>query len=178
MKDIKKQHVATFYITLGIYTVAFALIIGVFTGSIRPRNGYISKTFLSTLYNPRWNVYTRTPFEPIYKLYRFHNNEWKQIDLRPFQPQYAFGLRRDYKIIAQEMRLILADSAIKTQHYLTTTQFWPQILQKPPAFASMAHPNTQYLHGKLLIAICAPKSTHKTLHADSIQYYAININER
>lgn len=178
MKDIKKQHVATFYITLGIYTVAFALIIAVFTGSIHPRKGYISKSFLSTLYSPRWNVYTRTPFEPIYKLYILQNNEWKQIDLRPFQLQYAFGLCRDYKIIAQEMRLILADSAIKTQRYLTTQQLWPHILQSPPAFVSMAHCTTQYLHGKLLIAVCKPKSSYYTLINDSIQYYAINIHER
>ena len=35
-----------------------------------------------------------------------------QDDIRPFAPKYLFGIRRDYKIMSEEMTIIMADSML------------------------------------------------------------------
>ena len=71
---------------------------------------YINPYTLSYFYQLRWNVYTRRVEEPKYQLYTIENNKARLRDLRPFASEYWFGLKRDYKLLAQEVGVITSDT--------------------------------------------------------------------
>ena len=102
-----------FWITSGAFLLFLLVLISAYTPLKIIHSRYTTGRVVSTIYNARWNVYVGTPFEPVYRLYRVENNRLSVVDLRPFTPEYLFGLKRDPKLIAQEITVIVNDSAVK-----------------------------------------------------------------
>jgi len=96
----------TAYLVFALYLVSSYSPVKIF------HSKYAKKWVANTFYPIRWNVYTRTPGEPEYRLYYPQNGKLVRADIRPFTPKYIFGIRRDYKIVGEEMSVIMADSML------------------------------------------------------------------
>ena len=108
---IKKSDYIVFWgIFLG-YGFFAVLLISAYTPFHIIRSKYINKGIIAYWYQMRWNVYTKKVDDPVYQLYTIHKNKATLYDLRPFVPEYWFGLKRDYKIIAQEIMTVTNDTA-------------------------------------------------------------------
>ncbi|NCX95619.1 MAG: hypothetical protein EBX41_04275 [Chitinophagia bacterium] len=170
--------------TLMVYMVALLVVLGCNGWGCKPTAR--QRAYYNALYSSRWNLYTGNPLTPVYNLYRLNNNQWQLIDLRPFQPQYYFGIDRRYKNIDQELSLILADSSVKPHPALTLSQ---QLLKTAPPiltltvasfnFVTVKHKAFRLLRGKYIIMEQPPitwQQAQSSLSASAIvHYYAVDI---
>ena len=109
--NLKKSDYVVFWgMCLG-YLFFGLVLLSAFTRFHVIRNRYISPFTVSYFYQMRWNVYVKKVDDPLFHLYTIENNKAKLWDLRPFTGGYWFGLKRDYKTIAQEVLTITNDTA-------------------------------------------------------------------
>ncbi len=97
------------------YLFIFALIISTYSPFKLIKTKYASRYLFTIMYQMRWNVYVRPPWEPSYKLYTIHSGRPVYEDLRPFQSKYLFGLRREYKLVFAEINLVYLDTPALTR---------------------------------------------------------------
>ena len=113
----KNRDAIVFWATGTVYLLFVFFLISGFTRFKIIPSRYANRTVAFTLFPVRWNVYTRTPREPVYKLYTVDKGLAQLYDIRPFAAKFDFGLKRDYKIIAAEMSYIMQDTTnMGTQH--------------------------------------------------------------
>lgn len=135
-------------------------------------NRYMNRRVASTLYVPRWDLYTASPQTTISKLYRVDGNKITEVDMRPFVPDFMFGLDRRPKVLAQEVSVIVDDKRL-----LSTMR--PYLILAPEkgdiqrsigadtlAYTTVAKPQITLLKGKYIIAMYNPASWD--MHKDSM----------
>lgn len=149
--------------------VLFALYVFISFNNFDGKNKYANRRFISSVYVPRWNVYTRLPTEPVYQLYRVDGNRIIFCDQRPFAPQYLFGLKRDYKIIGEELKILMRDSAVRcfTGWHVVNLAHHAELGALLSAdtlqFINVAGPNYIYLHGRYIVAISKPVTREQAM---------------
>ena len=125
-------------------------------------NRYVNRRVASTLYLPKWDLYTASPQTLVSRLYKVEGSKVVPVDLRPFVPEYVFGLDRKMKVIAQEVSAVSGDKAL-----VSTLQHYPVMMAEDGdvqrvlnadtlVFATVAKPEITMLRGKYLIAMYAP----------------------
>jgi len=113
----------------------------------------------TNIYPARWNFYVSSIHEPIYRLYTVHGNKLKELDLRPFTSEFAFGLSRRGKIIAYESNFIANDTAFMrhTTKQVVSMSFNGDINDhiNPSTikYNTYQSQNVRYLSGQLLLTI-------------------------
>lgn len=75
-------------------------------------NRYVNKKVAGTLYVPKWDLYTASPQVRVSELYRVEGGKMVPVDMRPFTPEYLFGLNRKFKVLAQEVSVISNDKTL------------------------------------------------------------------
>jgi hypothetical protein len=109
--NLKKSDYVVFWgMCLG-YVLFGLVLLSAFTRFHVIRSRYVNASIISYFYQVRWNVYVKKVDDPLYHLYTIENNKAKLWDLRSFVGGYWFGLKRDYKTIAQEVLTITNDTA-------------------------------------------------------------------
>ncbi|WP_133162521.1 hypothetical protein [Flavipsychrobacter stenotrophus] len=122
-------------------------------------NRYVNRRVASTLYVPRWDLYTASPQTTISKLYRVDGNKITEVDMRPFVPDFMFGLDRRPKVLAQEVSVIVDDKRLlSTMHpYLILAPEDGYIQQFIGAdtlvYTPVSKPQITLLKGKYIIAM-------------------------
>lgn len=125
-------------------------------------NRYVNSRVASTLYVPRWDLYTAFPQTQVSRLYRVEGNKVVPVDLRPFVPEYMFGIDRTMKVIAQEVSAVSGDKVL-----VSTLRHYPVMMAEDGdvqrvlnadtlVFARVAKPEITMLRGKYLIAMYPP----------------------
>ncbi len=110
----------------------------------------------------KWDLYTASPMATIAKLYSVKGKEVVPIDIRPFASEYAFGLNRTPKLIAQEITAITKDSMLMHDAYLYTIQMPVNGDLNKFIGADTLHvndvrlSNVTYLQGRYLITLVDP----------------------
>ena len=139
------------------YVLFAAYIFVSYSGNKTLHNRYVNRAVAGTIYHGRWNLYTATITGPVCKLYTVDNGKAVLFDLHPFALRFLFGLKRDSKIITEEMIVIMSDTALlnKTVKYQVTVPVNDDINKYLKAdtlkFTPYVSDNVKYLKGKILI---------------------------
>ncbi len=151
-----------FWGTCAVYLFAFLFIVSAYTPLKIFRSKYVSTYVLAILYQVRWDVYVKAPWEPTYEIYTLPGNKPEYMDLRPFQSKYYYGLNRDYKIIFSEINIIYTDTPAltKMKKYPVTIPAGGNLKDYISAdtlqYNTISYRNILYLKGKYLLAIGPP----------------------
>lgn len=164
----------------------FAIYVFISFNNLAGKNKYANRRFITSVYVPRWNVYTRLPSEPVYQLYRVDGNLITFCDLRPFSPQYLFGLKRNYKIIAEELKMLMCDSAVirsAGRHVVNLahdTELGALLSADTLRFTNVAGPNYIYLQGQYIVTMSKPVTREQAMagrqHPRSVTIIPLNIS--
>ena len=125
-------------------------------------NRYVNSRVASTLYLPKWDLYTASPQTLVSRLYKVEGDKIMQVDVRPFVPTYLFGLDRRTKVLAQEVSVISGDTALLNtmRHYdvvMEETGDMKTVLRSDTLmFTTVARKEITLLNGKYLIAMNDP----------------------
>ena len=141
------------------YTLAFIFICAAYLPGSVLHFKYTDRHIVSTLYPIRWDFYTGSAREPIYRLYHIENNKAISYDIRPFSSRFFFGLKRDSKLIASELEGIALDTAFVTTagKYIinmpTGADINNYIHTDTLKYNNYQSANVLYLKGKILMSI-------------------------
>ncbi len=153
------------------------------------RNATISKrvfnkNIANALYEYRWKVYTREPDTFEYHLYKIEPNVISEVEQHPFVSEYYWGLKRNYKIVAEEIIEILKDTSL-TKASFSDSAFhvfkpqWDNILgSRKVSYVQVSSFNIRYVIGKYIIArVKAKKWGEKRAPIDNsyATFYPVNI---
>lgn len=125
-------------------------------------NRYVNSRVASTLYLPKWDLYTASPQTLISRLYKVEGDNILPVDVRPFVPAYFFGLDRRTKVLAQEVSVISSDTTLlNTMRQYTIameeTGNMKMVLRPDTLmFTTVARKEITLLNGKYLIAMYDP----------------------
>ncbi len=162
----KSDYVVFWGMCLGYLSIGVVLL-SAYTNFHIIRSKYVSRGMISYFYQMRWNVYTKKVDDRLFHLYTIDNNKAKLWDLRPFVNTYWFGLKRDYKTIAQEVLTITNDTATikKLRTYTINVPTGKGINDclslDTVVFNDVAHKNSLLLKGRYLIVSEEPMSWAK-----------------
>lgn len=170
------------------YTLFFAYIFASFSLNKSLHNKYVNRRVALGIYQTKWNLYTSPPFDSIYRLYTLNGGKAEQYDVRPFSTRFLFGLKRDSKIITEEMTFIMRDTSFMNaataysvsipidadiNKYLN-----PDTLKYVPVDSK----NVRYLKGKYLITSEQPLTWEQVrsgaVKAKMIRVLPVNITGR
>ena len=146
-----------FWTTTAVYIVFLLFLITAYSPFKVLRTRYANRTIASTFFPARYNVYTKSPGDVVYKIYKIDNGKPVLYDLRPFSSTFLFGLRRDYKIVAEEMICIMHDTtrlAGMNQYQVIMprgAQLDKYILADTLKFNIIDTENVLFLHGKYIL---------------------------
>jgi len=104
-----------FWTSVGLYTFVFIYICTAYLKNSVLHFKYANPHIISTIYPIRWDFYTGSPDEPIYRMYKIQNNKLVPYDVRPFTARFLFGLKRDSKVIISELANIATDTAFMSK---------------------------------------------------------------
>ena len=129
---------------------------------------YINHNVAASFYQVKWDLYTHAPFDQVNRLYSVTGNTALAYDLHPFTPRFLFGLKRDSKIIAGEVELIMADTAWVRNAIAYQISMPVQggdineyIRPDTMKFYGLASKNILYLKGRYLLTSEAPPDWQK-----------------
>jgi hypothetical protein len=182
----RKKDRLVFWGTCAIYGLFFVFLFSSFSGHNILHFRLASKPFASTFYPIRWNLYTKTAGEKVLRLYQPDRaGNWEEIDMRPFTPRFLFGLNRSYKVIYQELAIVVQDTALLAKiSPLGITMPKGEDLNKYVVtdslkFKEVSPANVLYLRGKCLVSVETPVSWQQARHhGDSVRrmkLYPLNI---
>lgn len=148
------------------------------------RSSWANPRFASTLYVRKWNLYTADPSRRVEQLYKVEGNKLRTVDLRPFTPEYKFGLSRLPKIIAQEIQVITRDTALLATAPLDTvtadheTPITKLVQPDKLLYTTVRYKNVVFLRGRYILQIYPPLTRddvkqHRT--AVPMRLLAVNI---
>ena len=147
-------------------------------------NRYVNSRVASTLYMPRWDLYTASPQTKVSRLYKVEGDKIMPVDIRPFVPTYLFGLDRSPKVIAQEISVVSDNNALLAGMptypiTMAETADMRQVLSPDTmVFTPVARKEINLLRGKYLIAMYDPaewSAFRKNRHTPmSMQVVAVN----
>ncbi|NDC40175.1 MAG: hypothetical protein EBZ77_01300 [Chitinophagia bacterium] len=176
---VTRREKAVFWLSVAAYVLFAVVLVSSFTRLHIINGKYFHPRVMMVFFHPRFGVYTRRPGEPIHRLYELRNGQLKQVDVRPFQVQYAFGLQRSYKVIAAEVEALAAtprffDSAA-TLSLHNGEQLPPTLV--PTYWRTMQNSNVHWLHGQYVITLEPPLAWAKRddTAAYTIRYVPVNI---
>ena len=173
-----------FGVTLFCYGLFIAVMVSSFSSVKVFRGKYFKSRVMKSVFHPSFGVYTRRPGEPIHQLYKVEGNRLKLCDLRPFVPQYWFGLKRDYKTLAAEVEAIVKDTASFQGVHSVSLNGEMQLkdLVQPDTlhFANIAPKNVYTIRGKYVITIEPPLKfmPKPRLQMQTISCVPINVMDR
>lgn len=168
----KNRDAIVFWATGAVYLLFVFFLISSFTRFKIIPSRYANKTVAFTFFPVRWNVYTRTPHEPVYKLYTIDGGKARLYDIRPFAAKFDFGLNRDYKIIAAEMSYIMQDTVSLSVMKQTQINLKPgddinrYISIDTLQYNDISSANVRYLQGKYIITEEQPLTREEAMAGD------------
>jgi len=174
MSDVKQKNrdAIVFWATGTAYLLFIFFLISGYTRFKIINSRYANRTVAFTFFPVRWNVYTRTPHEPVYRLYNIKAGKAQLCDIRPFAPKFDFGLKRDYKLMAAEMATIMQDTVA------LATMYQAQINMKPGEdinryiaidtvkYNDVSSVNVRYLQGRYIITKEEPLTREEAMASD------------
>ena len=107
----KKNYDSVIFWSTGTVYLLFLLFLFASYSHVRLlHNRFTNKTVAKAIFPIRWDLYTRSPLEHVYRLYQMKDGKAERYDLMPFDSKYYFGLKRDYKVLSSEMITIMTDT--------------------------------------------------------------------
>ncbi|MBC7553555.1 MAG: hypothetical protein H7257_06210 [Taibaiella sp.] len=185
---VKKSDYFIFWGTCAFYVFFFLLLVSAYTPFKIIRGRFATRGFISTFFQVRYNVYVRETKEPVYNLYTLHNGIPEKYDLRPFVPKFNYGLKRDYKPVAQEIAMLFEDTTAiaNARKYQLAIPAGSDISACIKAdslqFNYFSNKNIVLLHGRYLITMEQPLSWEQasggTAKTKNITVLPVNISRK